>query len=73
MGNCKWLVLGIIICAFWSCKKTETTDPEIIVEDLYVEFVDSNLVDISYKLSHLGYQETGVSYYKKVILQELRW
>jgi hypothetical protein len=65
MGNCKWLVLGVIICAFWSCKKTETTDPEIIIENLYVESIDSNLVSISYKLSHLGYQETGVSYYKK--------
>ncbi len=65
MGNFKWLVLGIIICAFWSCKKSGSTDPEIIVENVYVEFIDSNLVDITYKLSHLGYQETGVSYYKK--------
>jgi len=65
MENCKWLVLGIIICAFWSCKKTEPIDSEIIVENVYVEFIDSNLVNINYKLSRLGYQETGVSYYKK--------
>lgn len=66
MGRYKWLILFSVLCAFCSCKKqVELVDPEIAIENVYVEFIKSNQVDINYKLSHVGYQATGVSYYKK--------
>jgi len=64
MGKYKWLFLLMLICTLCSCKKTEF-DSEIKVEEVFVEFVTSNEVDINYKLSQLGYEETGVTYYKK--------
>jgi len=66
MARFKSMLLLSLFCAFLSCKKqTELIDPEITVENVYVEFVKANQIDINYKLSHLGYLETGVSFYKK--------
>ncbi len=66
MERYRWLLFLPLVCAICSCKKeVEMIDPEILVENVYVEFVTSERVDLNYKLSHLGYQETGVSYYKK--------
>lgn len=64
MGRCKWLILLWMACLCWSCKK-QIVEPEITVKNTYVQLVTSNQVDVNYELSNLGYQETGVSYYKQ--------
>ena len=65
MGKYSLFLLLFVTTAFYSCKKQTEIKPEINVEQVIIELVKSNRIDINYKLSHLGYQETGVSYYKK--------
>lgn len=73
MDRCRCLFFLWIICALWSCKKAaKSVNPKILVENVYVEFIKSDQVDINYKLSHLGYEETGVSFYKKSDPQNVR-
>ena len=65
MGKYSLFLFLFVTTAFYSCKKQTEVKPEINVEQVVIELVKSNRIDINYKLSHLGYQETGVSYYKK--------
>ncbi|RZM27387.1 MAG: hypothetical protein EOO88_13430 [Pedobacter sp.] len=65
MGRCKWFVLMLLFGICGSCKKQEMVPPQIAINNVYVEFVSANRVDVNYQLSNLGYQETGVLYYKK--------
>jgi hypothetical protein len=58
----KFTVL-FIVCLFFSCKK-EIQQP-ILASDIFVTSVKSHQIDINYTLSKLGYEETGVYYYKK--------
>lgn len=66
MERCSNLLLLCMVCVFFSCKKkTEMEDPAILVKSVYIEMIKSDRVDVKYQFSHLGYQETGVLYYKK--------
>lgn len=66
MERYSWLFIVALIGLFSSCTKNkELTDSEIKAEEVYIEWIQSNRIDINYKLSYLGYEETGVSYYKK--------
>lgn len=65
MEKCKWIFFLTVLCSICSCKKGTELSTNILVQDVYVEFVTSNQVDINYKLSQLGYEETGVVFYKK--------
>lgn len=56
------VVLFFVLC---SCKKNTELNLDVKVQNLYVTFINSNRVDITYELSRLGYQETGVNFYKK--------
>jgi len=50
----------------WSCKKEENPPgAEIKVQDVYITSVQAQRVDIIYKLSQLGYKETGIIYFPK--------
>lgn len=56
----------MLLLSFSSCKKqTETPESEITPQQVLIESVTSSQIDMSYQLSHLGYQQTGVSFYKK--------
>ncbi len=57
------LFLGLLVLLF-ACKK-QLIDANIAVENVEVSMIRSNGVDITYKLSSLGYQETGVMFSKK--------
>ncbi|MGM9477196.1 hypothetical protein ACS5PU_12225 [Pedobacter sp. GSP4] len=65
MEKCKWFFLLLFFCGICSCKKGMDLQNVISVENVYIEFVTSNQVNINYKLSQLGYEETGVVFYKK--------
>lgn len=66
MGKFKWLACVCFMCLCLSCKKnTDLDGANITVQNLYVKSIKSDRVDISYELSRLGYQETGVSFNKK--------
>lgn len=60
------IFMVIILSLLWSCTKHEDlADLEIKAQEVYVEWIQSNRITLNYKLSNLGYEETGVSYYKK--------
>lgn len=65
MATCFRLLSVFLLLLFFSCKKSELVDPIITAEQVYVISVTADRVDINYKLSNLGYQETGISYFKK--------
>lgn len=55
-----------LIGVFLSCTKNkDLVDSEIRAQEVYIEWIQSNRIELNYKLSNLGYEETGVSYYKK--------
>ena len=72
MVTCSRLSLVFLLLLFISCKKKELVDPSIAVEQVYVTAVTADRIDMNYKLSHLGYQETGISYYKQTSPQDIR-
>jgi hypothetical protein len=56
----------LLVLILWSCKKeAQLTSNDIAVQDLYVTSVQGQRVDIVYKLSQLGYKETGVVFYPR--------
>ncbi|QEK50706.1 hypothetical protein FYC62_02755 [Pedobacter aquae] len=59
----KKFILFFLICLFFSCKK-DIQQP-ISAIDMFVTSVKSHQIDLNYKLSKLGYEETGVYFYKK--------
>ncbi len=65
MARFRGLVLVLLTVGLLGCKKQVEVEPEIAIEQVFVELVKSNQIDINYKLSSLGYQETGVVYFKK--------
>jgi len=52
-----------LIVFFSCCKKSEQA--VIAIQDVFFSSNSSTQVDINYKLSQLGYQETGVYFWKK--------
>ncbi|NEU09325.1 hypothetical protein GZH53_13455 [Flavihumibacter sp. R14] len=66
MGRFRYFGFVGLICALLACKKnTGLENSTINVQNLYVKFVTASRVDITYELSHLGYTETGVMFFKK--------
>jgi hypothetical protein len=66
MERSKCLAFLLLLCALLSCKKDNELDQQnISVQNLYIKFITASRVDITYELSHLGYTETGVTYYNK--------
>jgi hypothetical protein len=66
MEKFKFAFVMIFMLILWSCKKEENpASTEIKVQDVYITSVQAQRVDIVYKLSHLGYKETGVIYFPK--------
>lgn len=66
MEKCKALFFLWMIFTLLSCKKQSELEADgIFVQEVYIEAIKSDRVVINYKLSNLGYQETGVLYYKK--------
>jgi hypothetical protein len=66
MERFKFACVMIVFLALWSCKKDDNrASIEIAARDVYITSVQARRVDIVYKLSNLGYKETGVSYYSK--------
>lgn len=66
MERFRWLFMVALTGLFLSCtKNNDLSDSEITAQEVYVEWIQSNRIDLNYKLSNLGYEETGVSYHKK--------
>lgn len=66
MERFKFAFLLLVFLSLWSCKKDENkSSAKIAVQDVYITSVKTQRVDIVYKLSQLGYKETGVVYYPK--------
>lgn len=52
------------------CKKSE--QEAISISEVFFTSIKSDQVDINYKLSELGYQETGVYFYKKTTPKDIQ-
>lgn len=66
MEKFKLAFLMVILIALCSCKKEEEpTGNKITAQDVYVTAVHAQRVGLTYKLSQLGYKETGVIYFPK--------
>ncbi|SEQ91574.1 hypothetical protein [Pedobacter rhizosphaerae] len=66
MERYKWLIVLLLFCSALACKKQTTSiEQKTAVENLFIELITSRQIDINYNLSHLGYESTGITYYKK--------
>jgi hypothetical protein len=66
MEKFKFALLMMCFFVCFACKKQE--DPaakEIIIQDVFITDVNAERINITYKLSDLGYKETGITFYKK--------
>jgi len=66
MRKTNYLLLIFFTALVWSCKKDKSLEnTDIKISEAYVAWIQSDQVDLSFRLSRLGYQETGVSYHQK--------
>jgi len=66
MVNYKLFLAVLLLFSFSACKKdNEAINVSITTQQVAIESITSNQIDISYQLSRLGYDQTGVSYHKK--------
>jgi hypothetical protein len=66
MAKYRVLFLTVISFLLFSCKKDSSkSTSEISIKELYVTAVKAKEIKLNYTFSNLGYQETGVEFYKK--------